>query len=72
MIRSQAEVAQLQRENRALRGEEGAAGGPSFGPSNIDVQSHMFAQELRTAASSAEHSLRYKQIQITLKCLLIQ
>lgn len=50
-------MSQLQKENGALRGEEGAAGGPNLVPPN-EVHSQRLAQELRAAASTAEHSLR--------------
>lgn len=48
---------QLKRENVRLLCEEGASGGPSITAPN-ELQSQRFAQELRTAASTAEHSLR--------------
>lgn len=44
-------------ENDTLRGYEGAAGGPSCVPPN-ELHSQRLAQELRAAASTAEHSLR--------------
>ncbi|XP_065162474.1 endosome-associated-trafficking regulator 1-like [Atheta coriaria] len=53
------EVSRLKRENMALKSEEGAAGGPCASTSRIDpmAQRHV-AQDLRSAASTAEHSLR--------------
>ncbi|KAG5867688.1 hypothetical protein JTB14_016480 [Gonioctena quinquepunctata] len=44
-------------ENRTLRGDEAAGGQGYYGSSN-ELQSHRLAQELRSAASTAEHSLR--------------
>lgn len=53
----QKQISQLQKENNTLRGEEGAAGGANFVPTS-EVHSQRLAQELRAAASTAEHSLR--------------
>ncbi|XP_017780329.1 PREDICTED: serologically defined colon cancer antigen 3 homolog [Nicrophorus vespilloides] len=47
----------LRRENRLLRGDDGASGGPSMNLPN-EIQSQRVAQELRTAATTAEQSLR--------------
>lgn len=48
----------LKLENSSLRGEE-AAGGHVFYNSPNEVQNHRLANELRTAANTAEHSLRW-------------
>lgn len=56
-----AEVTHLQKENRTLRCEDGAIGGPNVVP-NVDMQANRFAHELRTAASTAEHSLRLEYL----------
>lgn len=53
----QSQISQLKKENSALRAEEGAAGGANFVPTS-EVHSQRLAQELRAAASTAEHSLR--------------
>jgi rRNA maturation endonuclease Nob1 len=47
----------LKSENLALRGEEGAAGGHDYFTPN-ELHSQRLAQELKAAASTAEHSLR--------------
>lgn len=47
----------MKSENRALRGDEGAAGGHDYYTSN-ELHSQRLAQELKAAASTAEHSLR--------------
>ncbi|XP_044270067.1 uncharacterized ENTR1 family protein [Tribolium madens] len=47
----------LKSENLALRGEEGAAGGHDYYTPN-EMHSQRLAQELKAAASTAEHSLR--------------
>lgn len=61
----QAELRNVQKENWELRGGEGASGacggagslGPSTSSGN-EVLMQRFAQELKTAASTAESSLR--------------
>lgn len=53
-----AQLRQLQTENQALReGDSGAAGGGGDDPP-LEMQAQRLAQELRLAASTAEHSLR--------------
>nr|XP_023013666.1 serologically defined colon cancer antigen 3 homolog [Leptinotarsa decemlineata] len=47
----------LKAENRTLRGDEAAGGQGYYNPSN-ELHSYRLAQELRGAASTAEHSLR--------------
>lgn len=47
----------MRSENLVLRGEEGAAGGQDYYTPN-ELHSQRLAQELKAAASTAEHSLR--------------
>ncbi|KAJ8975711.1 hypothetical protein NQ317_018985 [Molorchus minor] len=50
------QIGNLKLENQSLRGEEAAGGHGYYSPP--EMQSLRLAQELRSAASSAEHSLR--------------
>ncbi|KAJ8944331.1 hypothetical protein NQ318_016138 [Aromia moschata] len=50
------QISNLKLENQSLRGEEAAGGQGYYNPP--ELQSHRLAQELRNAASTAEHSLR--------------
>ncbi|KAF2904700.1 hypothetical protein ILUMI_01482 [Ignelater luminosus] len=52
------EVDRLKQENLVLRGEHGASGGPSMSSSSSESHTQRLAQELRSSASTAEHSLR--------------
>ncbi|XP_018563515.1 serologically defined colon cancer antigen 3 homolog isoform X2 [Anoplophora glabripennis] len=51
------QINNLKLENQNLRGDEAAGGQGYYNPVN-ELHSHRLAQELRNAASSAEHSLR--------------
>lgn len=51
------QLSSLRSENQRLRGEDGAAGGHDYFAPN-ELHSHRLAQELKAAASTAEHSLR--------------
>lgn len=48
----------LKQENLVLRGEHGASGGPSMSASSNETHTQRLAQELRSSATTAEHSLR--------------
>ncbi|KAJ3661463.1 hypothetical protein Zmor_005858 [Zophobas morio] len=52
------ELNSLKSENSTLKGEEGAAGGGSDTNTPNELHAQRLAQELKAAASTAEHSLR--------------
>ncbi|CAH0546465.1 unnamed protein product [Brassicogethes aeneus] len=52
------QINELKRENQSLRGEEAAGGYDYNTGSSNGLHNRRLAQELRTAASTAEHSLR--------------